>query len=74
MKALRAASVTHIMGKKYNDFLAELKAKYQAGDNSDVWEMVSALRYGTCAVVVDVGCAGRNDGRMVTDHCCVRRS
>lgn len=30
------------MGNKYNDFLAELKAKYQRGDNSDIWEMVSS--------------------------------
>ena len=42
VKALRTASVAHIMGNKYNDFLAELKAKYQTGDNSDIWEMVSA--------------------------------
>lgn len=44
VKALRVASVTHIMGQKYNDFLAELKAKYQEGDNSDIWEMVRGLR------------------------------
>ncbi|CAN0290066.1 unnamed protein product [Ectocarpus sp. 6 AP-2014] len=39
VKALRAASVTHIMGQRYNDFLAVMKAKYQRGDNSDIWEM-----------------------------------
>eukprot|EP00752_Nemacystus_decipiens_P011639 g10334.t1 len=39
VKALRAASVAHIMGNRYNDFLAELKAKYQRGNNSHIWEM-----------------------------------
>ncbi|CAM9257526.1 unnamed protein product [Ectocarpus fasciculatus] len=39
VKALRAASVAHIMGQRYNDFLAGMKAKYQRGDNSDIWEM-----------------------------------
>lgn len=40
VKSLRAASVAHIMGQRYNDYLAVMKAKYQRGDNSDIWEMV----------------------------------
>lgn len=40
MKALRRACVSHFMGQPYNDFLAEVKDKYQTGDNSDLWEMV----------------------------------
>lgn len=34
------------MGNKYNGFLAELKAKYQRGDNSDVWEVVRRFGVG----------------------------
>lgn len=40
MKALRRASVGHFMGKHYNDFLADMKGKYQQGDHSDLWQMV----------------------------------
>lgn len=43
VKALRGASVAHIMGKKYNDFLSEVKSKYQRSDYSDVWEMVRRM-------------------------------
>lgn len=32
------------MGKRYNDFLEEMKKEYQKGDNSSIWEMVRDIR------------------------------
>lgn len=40
-KALRRACVSHFMGRSYNDFLARVKSKHDAGGRSSLWETVS---------------------------------